>query len=52
MSVLNVLCFSNEDFAKELGKRTDDRDVESYVFKQERGDSQDALTFFTSTKTS
>ena len=45
MSVLNVLCFSNEDFARELGKKTDDRDVESYVFKEERGDSQDALTF-------
>ncbi len=45
MSVLNVLCFSDEDFARELGKRTDDRDVESYVFKEKRGDSQDALTF-------
>ena len=45
MSVLNVFCFSEEDFARELGKRTDDRDVESYVFKEQRGDSQDALTF-------
>ena len=45
MSVLNVLCLSDEDFATELGKRTDDRDVESYVFKEKRGDSQDALTF-------
>ena len=45
MSVLNIFCFSEESFAKELGKRTDDRDVESYIFKEQRGDSQDALTF-------
>ena len=45
MSVLNILCFSEESFARELGKRTDDRDVESYIFKEQRGGSQDALTF-------
>ena len=45
MSVLNILCFSEESFARELGKRTDDRDVESYVYKEQRGNSQDALTF-------
>lgn len=45
MSVLNILCFSDESFAKELGKKTDDRDVESYIYKEQRGDVQDALTF-------
>ena len=45
MSVLNILCFSDESFARELGKKTDDRDVESYIYKEQRGDVQDALTF-------
>tara|TARA_Y100000766_G_scaffold108200_1_gene92561 strand:- start:7687 stop:8688 length:1002 start_codon:yes stop_codon:yes gene_type:complete len=45
MSVLNILCFSDESFARELGKKTDDRDVESYIYKEQRGDIQDALTF-------
>ena len=45
MAVLNILCFSEENFARELGKRTDDRDVESYIYKEQRGDFQDALTF-------
>ena len=45
MSVLNILCFSDESFARELGKKTDERDVESYIYKEQRGDVQDALTF-------
>ena len=45
MSVLNILCFSDESFARELGEKTDDRDVESYIYKEQRGDVQDALTF-------
>ena len=31
MSVLNILCFSDESFARELGKKTDDRDVERFL---------------------
>ena len=45
MAVLNVLCVSTEDFARNLGKRTDDRDVESYIHKEIRNEQQDALTF-------
>tara|TARA_B100000579_G_scaffold428637_1_gene439137 strand:+ start:393 stop:1391 length:999 start_codon:yes stop_codon:yes gene_type:complete len=45
MAVLNVLCVSTEDFARNLGKRTDDRDVESYIHKEMRNEQQDALTF-------
>ena len=50
MSVLNILCFSDESFARELGKKTDDRDVESYIYKENREDVQDALTFLRPTK--
>ena len=35
MSVLNILCFSDESFARELGKKTDERDVEIRV-REER----------------
>ncbi len=45
MAVLNVLCVSTEDFARNLGKRTDDRDVESYIYKEIRNEQSDALTF-------
>ena len=45
MAVLNVLCVGTEDFARNLGKRTDDRDVESYIHKEMRNEQQDALTF-------
>ena len=45
MAVLNVLCVSTEDFARNLGKRTDDRDVESYIHKEMRNEQTDALTF-------
>ena len=42
MAVLNVLCVSTEDFARNLGKRTDDRDVESYIYKEIRNEQSDA----------
>ena len=45
MAVLNVLCVANEDFARNLGKRTDDRDVESYIHKEMRNEQTDTLTF-------
>ena len=38
-------CVSTEYFARNLGKRTDDRDVESYIYKEIRNEQSDALTF-------
>ncbi len=36
MSVLNIALISSEEFARSLGKKGDVRDIESYVFKENR----------------
>ena len=36
MSVLNVTFLGSEDLAKEIGKVSDSRDVESYVYKENK----------------
>ena len=34
MSVLNIALIGSEDFARSLAKKSDSRDIESYVFKE------------------
>jgi len=45
MSVLNVALISTEEFARNLGKRGDVRDIESYIFKENRDGKTFSLSF-------
>lgn len=45
MSVLNIALISSEEFARSLGKKGDVRDIESYVFKENRDGEILSLSF-------
>ena len=45
MSVLNVALISSEEFARNLGKKGDVRDIESYIFKENRDGEILTLSF-------
>ncbi len=45
MPVLNVALISSEEFARSLGKKGDVRDVESYIFKENRNGEIHSLSF-------
>ena len=44
MPVLNVALVGSEDLARRLGKKGDTRDIESYVYKESRGDEVRVLS--------
>ncbi len=45
MSVLNVALIGSEEFARNLGKRGDARDIETFIHKEEREGNQRILSF-------
>lgn len=45
MSVLNIALIGSEDFARSLAKKSDSRDIESYVFKEGYGSDANILSF-------
>ena len=45
MPVLNVAFIGSEDFARKLAKKSDTRDIESYVFKEGSGSEARILSF-------
>ncbi len=45
MPVLNVALLGSENFARSVGKRSDVRDIESYVFKEGTGEESRIISF-------
>ncbi len=45
MSVLNIALIGSEEFAREMGKKGDSRDIESYVHKEGSGEEARVLSF-------
>ena len=45
MPVLNIAFIGSENFARNLAKKSDSRDIESYVFKEGSGENSRILSF-------
>ena len=45
MPVLNIALIGSENFARSLAKKSDSRDIESYVFKEGTGENSRILSF-------